>query len=132
MKSSKFWLYLIIISIFTGLGLYLVHSYELFAPHFSLSAILFALMFVTSVFLFYLGRKSSLSSNKYSFIRLVIISVMLKIVIVVGLIAVYVKTESPDNRFFVLPFIGVYIIFSIFETMVLYRLALNKSTDKHE
>ena len=82
--------------------------------------------------MFFLGRKAVASSNKYMFIRLVIGSVMAKMVLILLIIVVYVKLSQPESKFFVLPFLGVYLIFSIFETLVLYKIALSKTASNNE
>jgi F0F1-type ATP synthase assembly protein I len=89
-------------------------------------------MWLITLFMFFLGRKAVQSSNKYMFIRLVIASVMAKMMLILLIIVVYVKLFQPDSKLFVLPFIGVYLIFSVFETLVLYRIALSKTASKNE
>lgn len=121
-----------VVSLLTLTGIYFVHAIEALQAHQKLSISLFVLMFLTTVFLFYYGKKAALSSNKYLFVRMVIVSVMVKIVLVVLILVVYVNRVEIDNRLFILPFIGIYLIFSIFETVVLYQLAADKTKATHE
>ena len=132
MKAKTFWIYLILVSIVTGIVLFIFHSFDIFEPHASISALFFGMMFLITVLLYYLGKVSIRSGNKYSFIRLVIISVMFKIVLVLLAVGLYLKFGSPVNRFFVLPLIAVYLMFNVFETIVLYRLAIEKPQLDHE
>jgi hypothetical protein len=131
-KDSTFWIYLMILSALTLMGVFFVHGIEDLHPHQNLSISMFVLMFLTTVFLFYYGKKATLSSNKYLFIRMVIVSVMVKIVLVLLILVVYVRQVEIDNRLFILPFISIYLIFSIFETVVLYQLAAEKTQTTHE
>ena len=131
MKASRFWLLLFLISICTGLAIFGVHSLPKFNEHLLITSLMFFLMMVITVVLFFLANRALQSSNPYSFIRLIIVSIMTKILLVLALIVVYIKLITPDNRLFVLPVLGVYLIYSIFETMVLYRIASTK-TSMHE
>lgn len=132
MKVSTFWYSFITLSILTLSLLFWVHQFDTFRPHTLLAALIFSFMWLVTLFMFFLGRKAVQSSNKYMFIRLVIGSVMAKMMLILLIIVVYVKIAQPESKFFVLPFLGVYLIFSIFETLVLYKIALSKTASNNE
>lgn len=131
-SNSRFWTSLIITSmVVTGLIIW-VHTLELLKPFQNLSFISITLLFIFTVVLFFAGKMAIQSSNKYAFIQLVIANVLFKIILAVGLVVIYVKLHQPVTKFFILPFIAIYIVYSVFETWMLYRLALTKTTSDHE
>lgn len=54
--------------------------------------------------------------DKRGLLNIVIINVMLKFFISASVIAVYYQTKNPSDGIFVVPFILVYVVFTIFET----------------
>jgi len=127
-KDSSFWVYLFGIALITTIGIYFIHKIEPIVSYSLLSYMALGFMLAGTIILFFLGKKSLISQNKYSFIHLVIGSVFLKIVIAIAIIAVYSKLVHPTTKYFVVPFLCIYLIFSVFETIVLYKLALAKQT----
>jgi hypothetical protein len=132
MKSTFFWSSLAIVGLVIIVGLYIFQQFDVFKPHLQISILFYLIMLATTVTLYYLGKTAVESENKYGFIRLVIVSVMFKIVLVLVMMALYVKIAVPENRYFVLPVIVIYLMFSVFETYVLYRLANVKQQKDHE
>jgi len=86
-----------------------------------LSFIGIALFASLSVIVNFLGKLSLRSENKYGFINLIMANVMFKIIASFAVVGMYFKLYSPDNKFFILPFLLVYLIFTIFETSSLMR-----------
>jgi hypothetical protein len=128
MKASRFWSLLAIITVLTGLAVAGIHSIPEIKPYAAISWLMLILMSAITIGLYYLGISAVQHKNPYTFIRLVVVSIMAKILLILILIISYIKLYSPENRFFVLPFIGIYLVFSIYETIVLYRIASTKST----
>ena len=71
---------------------------------------------------FFLGKKSLNSSNKFLFNNLVIVNVMIKMFISVAIIIVFQKYAEPATNWFVLPFLTLYLVYTIFETYILTKL----------
>ena len=86
-----------------------------------LSFIAIALFSSLSTFINVFGSLILKSENKYSFIRLVMVNVMIKVLASIATVWIYFKLYTPDNKFFLLPFLLVYLIFTIFETSFLIR-----------
>ncbi len=86
-----------------------------------LSFIAIALFSSLSTFINVFGSLILKSENKYSFIRLVMVNVMIKILSSIATVWIYFNVYAPDNKFFLLPFLLVYLIFTIFETSFLIR-----------
>lgn len=79
---------------------------------------------------YYLGKKAATSSNKYVFIRMTIVFIFVKMFIGVGLVVSHVRTELPENKLFILPFLIIYLIFTIFEVYVLEKLGRIQTREK--
>jgi high-affinity Fe2+/Pb2+ permease len=58
--------------------------------------------------------------------NLVVINVMLKFLITALVIGVYYQIEKPENGVFVIPFILVYVVFTIFEAYFMSEQARTK------
>jgi len=86
-----------------------------------LSWIAIAFFTLLSILIFYFGDRSAKSDDKYMFVRIILMNVMFKIIACFGLVAIYYKLYNPSSRFFVLPFLMVYLIFTVFETYCLIR-----------
>ncbi len=90
----------------------------------SLSAIL--LFSVLSIIVFLFAKKASTSSNKYLFIRIIVINVFVKIFLSFALFFAVFQLSKPSSRFFIIPFLMVYLIFTFFETNVLMQQSKSK------
>lgn len=91
--------------------------------HISFSIITISLFALLSLTVYYIGNNLATSSNKYLYNNLIIINVMLKIVISVAAILVYVKLMNPTNNWYLLIFILIYILFTIFEVYFMTKQA---------
>jgi hypothetical protein len=62
------------------------------------------------------------------------ILILVKMFVCIGLVVAYVKISSPDSKLFVLPFLTIYLIYTIFEIFVLQKIARYKAepSESHE
>ena len=74
------------------------------------------------VLAFFLGKKAAMSGAKYVFIRMTILLIFVKMCIGVGLVVIHVRSEMPEDKTFIIPFLLIYLIFTIFEIYVLEKL----------
>ena len=79
-----------------------------------------------SVIIFFLTEFLDRQPNKGILLNLVIVNVMFKFLIAVGVVAIYYHLRNPADGIFVLPFIIVYVIFTIFETYFMSLQAKSK------
>lgn len=128
MSERRLWTGLTGLSLFVFLALWWIHQIPSIRSYADLSWIMLITMFSGTVILFYIARRLLNSSNKYAFIRLIMVSVLAKIAIVMALFVGYYKIVMPQNRFFVFPFLGIYLIFTIFETIMMYSLSQTKQS----
>lgn len=123
MKNNSFWKYLGFISIITALSLVIINQIDVFKPDILLSIIGLIFMIVTTAGLYLLSQKAIASPNKMAFIQLVMGNVLFKLVFIMMIVALYFKLVKPESKLFILPFIIIYFIFTIFETIFIYKIA---------
>ncbi|WP_235297558.1 hypothetical protein [Portibacter marinus] len=76
-----------------------------------------------SYVMFYLGKMAAKSSNKYTFNNIIIGNMILKMFLCVIIILVYKNIYQIESRAFLLPFLVIYLAYTIFETYFLTKLA---------
>jgi hypothetical protein len=94
---------------------------------FSIATLL--LFMLVCIGLFFAGRASAQSSNKYAFNNLIIASVFGKMLLAVAFLFVYQESMRPLNQWFVGIFLWAYINFTIYEVWFMMRLAKLKKPD---
>ena len=76
-----------------------------------------------NVFSYYLGVRAAASQSPNRFIQLVMVLMILKMGLCIALVVGYINLAQPDSKLFVLPFLSLYVIFTIFEVWALMRVA---------
>lgn len=99
---------------------YFVPAFLPYAP-ISWASVIFFVIFSWIVYIF--GTKSAQSENKNDFTRFSMMVIMGKLFLSVFLVIGYVVIAEPANRFVVLPFIPIYVIYTVFETNFMMKLA---------
>lgn len=134
MKSQKkaimnnhFWKYFWFLSILVALFLVIIYQFEVFGGDILLSITGFLFMAFATAGFYLLSLKALKSSNKMAFIQLVMFNVIFKIVGFMIIAAVYYKLVHPKQKYFIIPFLIIYFIYTAFETIFIYKLALKKS-----
>ena len=77
-----------------------------------------------------MGLKTVGSTNKYSFNNVVLLSVGVKMMFAVIFLLVYREVVKPQSQYVAIPFLAIYIIYTIFETYFMTRLSNSKSQNK--
>lgn len=72
--------------------------------------------------MFWAGRKAALSKNKNDFTSAVLGFTMGKMFLAVIIIYAYMKLAQPADKLFVIPFFGVYVVYTVFETYFMMKL----------
>ena len=80
--------------------------------------------------MYFIGHHSANSSNKNSFLQIVMATTFFKMILCAGLIVVYHKIVQPESKMYVVPFLLIYIIFTIFETYFMMKLSYVNSNRK--
>lgn len=127
MTRSLFFSRLLLTILVSGVLLFGLHQIPVFQKHWPVSVGAVGMFTAISVGLFFWGEATAVSKNKLAFNGLITGSVLGKIVFSLVGLMIYFKTQNPADRLFVVPFLLVYVIFTIFETWFLLRLAKTKS-----
>lgn len=97
-----------------------------FFPSFTytdLTIIAIAMFSAISVMIFYLANRAIKSDNKYSFLNIVVMNLFIKIMLSFIVVVTYVKMTNPEDKWYLIPFTMIYLIFTIFETYFLSKAA---------
>ena len=125
--SPRFWFLLVLIVVGVMFSLFL---WDYFLPESSgLSAftlVCVATFVLINIIAYFAGKRAVLSSSKFRFIQLMMILIMLKMLICVVLVVAHVRINNPSSKLFVLPFLTIYLIFTLFEIYVLEKTARHK------
>jgi len=126
MKFRSYLLYLSIVNIMTyGLLLY-TDSFDRTRPFFNVGIISLILFTVFSTGLFVLLRYFSKHPNNQLFLSGTVFNMFFKMLFSVGILMLYYVIKKPDDGAFVIPFLVVYVTFTIFETFFMLKLAQEK------
>ncbi len=124
MSRKLFWTVLLVVSVLCLALFWGLTQTTVGAPYLGFSVVSFLMFFGLSVGLYEVGQQASRSdANKYAFIRVVMVSVFLKMMLSVILLFVYTKVVHPPTRFFLVPFFVNYLVFTALEVWVLMRVA---------
>lgn len=124
MRASLFLLVLFIINVFLAIGLWQIHTTDRYAAYLDLSLIGVISLNVYNLAIFFLARHYSRTSNDKKYMHLIFSNFLAKLIIVMGIPTIYYFIKDPTENFFVIPFVVIYLIFTIFETWYLNRSAI--------
>jgi hypothetical protein len=96
---------------------------KVLAPYIGLSIAGFVFFNLLTLVIYIFAKRSLKSSNKYLFNNLVILNVMVKMFVSVGIIISFQRISQPSDNWYVVPFLVLYLIYTIFETYMLTKLA---------
>ncbi len=106
--------------------LFFLHQLPAFEPFQLLSWLSLAFFVLLSFLMYELGYRATFSSNKYAFTNIVIVFMVGKLLFSVILIVVYSQLTRPESKLFLLPFFGIYLYYTIFETYFMMKLGKMK------
>lgn len=95
-----------------------------------LSGIAVGLFTLLSILIFWRARVAASSSNRHTFTNVVMGGTMLKMLFSVAIIYAYIVLAEPANKLFVLPFFGIYIIYTVFEVYAMMQLSHTKPNEE--
>ncbi len=91
--------------------------------YYDLLLISIAFFTCVSTGIFFFSRKATTSKDKNFFLYIIIVNVLIKILSAFIIIIIYIKMREPSDKVFILPFLTTYLIFTIFETYFLSKVA---------
>lgn len=130
MNHRQFFTQLGFVSLGIIVVIFLFNLIPAFQAFQSLSWISFGFFLVLSVLMYFVGHYAANSSDKNSFLQIVMATTFFKMVLCLAIIIVYAKFAQPESKLFILPFLAIYIIFTIFETYFMMKLSYLNPTKK--
>lgn len=122
MKALPFLLRLAVLSIFCALGLFFVHRYPPFAIQPILDWLILTLYIVLSLLFFLLAKLSARSADPAAFSRFYLGSIFIKLFSSLLLLLVYIETQQPTGRYYIVPFLLIYACYTVFEVYFLQKI----------
>ena len=132
MNHRKFFTQLSFVSLGIVVVIFLFNLIPAFQVFQLLSWISFFFFLALSVLMYFIGYFAANSSDKNSFLQIVMASTFFKMVLCLAIIISYAKIAEPESKLFVIPFLAIYIIFTIFETYFMMKLSYLKPNKKSE
>ena len=111
------------VTVLTAATILLFGRYPLYQAHQVLYWAFLGFYFLTALLLFLVGKKLAVSENKNSFTLFIMGSVFVKMLLSMVVLVVYLKYAEPASKFFILPFLAVYLTFTVFETYFLMKIS---------
>ncbi|NNE25796.1 MAG: hypothetical protein HKN09_03040 [Saprospiraceae bacterium] len=84
---------------------------------FIVSAYVFFVAFC--IFIYWLAQRSSKSKAGEYFLYIVVVNVFVKLIASFMMVFIYAKLAEPSDKWFVIPFLIIYLVFTVFETFFL-------------
>lgn len=126
MSAKNFYIQLLVLSVAVALGLFFLNRIPALQNHALLSWLSLAAFIGISVLMFYSGKSSARSDNKNDFTNVVLGFTIGKMFLTIVVIYAYVQLAQPTGKVFVLPFFGIYLLFTAFETYFMMKLGKTK------
>jgi hypothetical protein len=106
--------------------LYYIHSFDAQKNNVPVSLYSVSMFTVLSILLYIFLHKSVKHPDKQLFISITLMNMLIKMVCSIGLLLIYKVAYQPANGKFIIPFLVVYLFFTIFETYFMVNLADQK------
>lgn len=119
MATPEFLKYLFIASLATVVSFFLLNLFLPLWGHVEFLSWSITVYIILAFLIHFLVSKSLKGNQGKGIIGLVILNVFLKLTFTFGLAAIYVELRQPTDRFFLVPILLTYLIFTVFETWFL-------------
>ena len=127
MNHRIFFIQLGVISLSTFLILFLLNQIPQFSPFKTFSYISCLGFILFSAGMYFLSYRAAMSSDKSLFLQQVLITTFMKMGLCIFVIIGYFKLAEPSSKMYAVPFLIVYLIFTIFETYFMMKLSKVKN-----
>lgn len=122
MSRRNFYLQLGILSAATVVGIFLLNKYTSLSAYQDLSWISVVFFLTLTVIMYNLGLSATRSDNKNQFTNVVMGFTFFKMMLSLLIVISYNKLAEPDTKLFVIPFFGIYIVYTLFEVWFMTKL----------
>ncbi len=122
MTNRQFTTQLSAVTLVTAIGLFILLGLPKFVTYQTLGWTALAGFTLLSLVMYFVGYRTANSDDKNAFTSAALGFTMGKMLLTVTLIFVYMKVAEPMDKLFVIPVLGVYVVFTIFETYFMMKL----------
>lgn len=123
MSTKKFYLQLGVLALLVALAMLPMHQHALIHDYQLFSWISWGFFLLFSVGVFVACSKAAKSENKNLFGQIFLLSIVFKLMICGLLVIAYVLLVKPSSVHFILPFLLIYVSFTIYEVYFVTKLA---------
>lgn len=124
MQNNKIIFYYLFINILVLSGIIISYFFSTIGKGILLSVYGFIFMALTSWLYLHKLMKAANSTNKNFFIQTVMVNIFVKMVSILMIVVIYYKIYNPKDKVIIIPFLVIYLLYSVFETYFSYKLAL--------
>jgi hypothetical protein len=121
MTHTQFYLWLTGLTFGIAGIIALLMLFPAFADILPISIISSGFFVILCILVFYLGNRAAKSENKYVLTRLILGLVFIKILACLGIVIVYDRVFVPTSNYYMLPFFLIYLVYTIFEVVLLTK-----------
>ena len=115
---SLFW-----VSIISALLVFIVTSFPAMQSSAVISWISLVFYILLSILMYNMGVANALKPNKNAFTSIVMGFIAIKLFLSILIVITYIEIARPISQLFVLPFLGIYLIYTIFETYFMMKIS---------
>ncbi len=126
MQPGVFFRQLTLLSLVVALLLLALHQLPTLQTYTNFSWLSLAFFISLSIVTYYIGFRSVLQKNKFAFINAALGLTFVKMLLCVVIVGAYIQFTHPPSRLFILPFLGVYVVYTIFETWFMVKIGKGK------
>ncbi len=127
MENKSFFIQLSLVVLITSILLFVCYHLLPIMDHLALGIAGLIFFILLSILIFFLATKAAKSTNLNAFTHLIMYNLMIKLFFSIIIVAVYYYLVKPAERLFIVPFVIIYLNFTIFEAIFLSRQARQKS-----
>jgi hypothetical protein len=122
MTRNLFFLQLAVLTLAAATGLWFLLSLPSFQPFAVFSWCSLCLFFLLTIAMYFSGYSAAKSDNKNDFTTVAIGFSGGKIFLSAILILIFTELAKPESKLFIVPFFGIYVLYTIFEVYFMMRL----------
>lgn len=127
MSRRPFFTQLSLLTLFVALILLGLQSWTILQQELLFSWIILIFFFVFSIGMYFLAHRAAHSSSKYAFLNMVLGMTFVKMLLCVVIALIYKFTMPASSKLFLAIFLGIYVVYTIFETYWMMKLSKIKS-----
>ena len=122
MSFLRFFIQLSLVSTTVALILLALHTIPKIALHQFVSWASLAMFILLSIIMYFTGKAAALSDNKNDFTLLIMGFIFGKLMLCGTILLGYSKIYQPSSNLFLIPFLVVYLFFTVYELYFLIKL----------